>query len=209
MLHPFFTVLLVAEALYGVDIETDTSVDGLDPAVSRVLAVALSSEAEGDVIFTGEEAGILAAVDHHLSELPPGILVSWNGAAFDLPFLADRARWAGVELGLELKWDGSLHRPGRLPLPGHAGAYRARWYGHAHLDAYRAWRSLSEPDVPCGLKAVARKLGLDVVDVDDKRRIHAMGLAALRRYVASDATLARRLAALRWPEIAPFVDVAV
>ena len=196
----------MAVALYGVDIETDTSVDGLDPAVSRVLAVAVSSEIDGDVIFTGAEAGILSAVDQHLAELPAGVIVSWNGAAFDLPFLADRARWAGVELGLELRWDGSLHRPGRLPLPGHGGAYRARWYDHAHVDAYRAWRALSDPGVPCGLKAVARVAGLDVVDVDDKRRIHRLGLAALRRYVASDAALTRRLATLRWPEVARFID---
>ena len=54
--------------------------------------------------------------------LPPGIIASWNGALFDLPFLADRARACGVGLGL---------RPCRPPRPVARGSSPAtRLPGH-------------------------------------------------------------------------------
>lgn len=194
-------------ALYGLDIETDTSSDGLDPTVARVVAVALSSAATGDVVVTGSEAGVLAALDSHLAELPPGVIVTWNGGAFDLPFLAARAAAAGVDLGLELAWDPAAYRPGRVPLTGALGTCVARWHGHDHLDAYRAWRTaLAGPGEPCGLKAVARSQGLVPVEVDDVTLLHHEPLAKLRTYVASDAVLARQLAERRWGEIRRFVD---
>ncbi|HET9442738.1 MAG TPA: 3'-5' exonuclease [Acidimicrobiales bacterium] len=192
--------------LYGLDIETDTAAGGLDPGRAAVVAVALSSDGIGQLVLTGAEPALLAALDAHLAELAPGVLVTWNGGAFDLPFLSTRAAAAGVRLGLELAWDGAGHRPGRAPLPGHVGSYAATWHGHRHLDACRAWRRLSEPGEPCGLKAVARSQGLEPVEVDDPGGIHRLPLGDLRRYVASDALLARRLAELRWREVRRFVD---
>lgn len=192
--------------LYGLDIETDTTSDGLDPGVARVVAVAVSSSVGGDVVLTGPEAGVLGGLDAHLAELDPGVLVTWNGGAFDLPFLAARAAVADVDLGLQLAWDPAGYRPGRSPLPGHLGTYAASWHGHVHLDAYRAWRALSDPDLPCGLKAVARAEGLTPVEVDDVTRLHDVPLLELRRYVASDAALARRLAERRWREVRRFID---
>jgi uncharacterized protein YprB with RNaseH-like and TPR domain len=193
--------------LYGLDIETDTSADGLDPGVARVVAVAVSSEAGGDVVLTGPEAGVLAALDAHLDDLPAGVLVTWNGGAFDLPFLAARAAVIGVPLGLELAWDPSGYRAGRTPLPGALGTYAAGWYGHEHVDAYRAWRTrLAAPDESCGLKAVARSLGLDAVEVDDVALLHELPVGELRRYVASDASLTRRLAELRWSDVRRCID---
>ena len=193
--------------LYGLDIETDTTSDGLDPGVARVVAVAVSSAASGDLVLTGpSEAGVLAALDAHLAELAPGVVVTWNGGAFDLPFLASRAAVAGVGLGLELAWDPAGYRPGRVPLPGHLGTYAAAWYGHDHVDAYRAWRTLVAADVPCGLKAIARSEGLEAVELDDMAAVHAVPLDELRRYVASDASLARRLAERRWRDVRRFVD---
>ena len=64
---------------------------------------------------------------------------------------------------------------GRGPLPGHSGAYRATWYGHGHLDAYRVYRG----DVgrvlriSCSLKSIARLVGLAPVEVD-RERIHEL-----------------------------------
>ncbi len=184
--------------LYGLDIETDTSSDGLDPGVAQVVAVAISSAGVDDIVLTGDEAGVLAGLDAHLAALAPGILVTWNGGAFDLPFLATRAAVHRVEFGLELAWDPRGYRMGRAPLPGHLGTYAAGWYGHAHVDAYRAWRTLVDPDVPCGLKAVARAEGFEPVEVADIGALHTLPLADLRRYVASDAALARQLAERRW-----------
>lgn len=196
--------------LYGLDIETDTSTGGLDPATSGIVAVALASGAdgEGDTVFTGAEAGILAAVDSHIRDLAPGVIVTWNGAVFDLPFLAARARRTRTSVGLRLVHDRgiALRRP---PLPGHPGAYRATWHAHTHLDAYRAYRAaFLGPEASGALKVVARARGYTPVDVDP-RTIHELRLDDLRRYVTSDAVLARTLALTRWPDLAPYVDDAL
>lgn len=197
----------IRRPLYGLDIETDTSSDGLDPGVARVVAVGLSSADGGEVVLTGpSEAGVLAALDAALASLPAGVVVTWNGGAFDLPFLTARAAVTGVALGLELAWDPAGYRVGRAPLRGHLGTYAAAWYGHGHVDAYRAWRALSPADVPCGLKAVARAEGLEAVELPDVSAVHACSLDVLRRYVASDASLARLLAERRWRDVRRFVD---
>ena len=195
----------MAAALYGLDIETDTTTNGLDPSVASVVAVGLSSESDGEQVFIGGEAEILRDLDHHLARLEPGVIVTWNGAAFDLPFLADRAASRGLDTGLSILWDPALQKR-REPIPGHIGAYRARWHDHDHLDAYRAYRRLTEnPEVTCALKAVARREGFDPVEVDCDH-IHALSADELVAYVLSDARLARLLAARRWTEIRRFTD---
>src|SRR3954470_8978838 len=128
--------------LYGLDIETDTAVDGLDPSVGRVLAVAVvADDAHASGVFDhADERALLEHLDRHLAALPPGVLVTWNGARFDLPYLATRADRLGVPLGLQLRLDPALAGQ-HDPLPGHEGAYRARWHHHDHLDAYRLYRA--------------------------------------------------------------------
>lgn len=192
--------------LYGLDIETDTSLDGLDPGVAPVIAVAVSSEQE-DTVLTGAEPAVLRALDRHLADLEPGVIVTWNGAAFDLPFLADRAARHGIDLALEMHWDPRVPRSThRRPLPGHIGSYVACWYDHCHLDAYRAWRTLTaDPDESCALKAVAAREGLPAVELE-RSLIHEAALSLLRSYASSDAALARRLAERRWNEVRRFID---
>jgi DNA polymerase elongation subunit (family B) len=191
--------------IYGLDIETDTSVDGLDPAVAPVVTVALSTRA-GDEVFTGPEGPLLAALDDALRALPAGVLATWNGATFDLPFLADRAAHHGLDLGLALALDPAIvsRRP---PLAGHEGSYRARWHGHRHIDTYRLYRGDVGPalGVSCSLKTIARLVGLAPIEVD-REQIHALPADVLRAYVASDARLARQLTERRWPGAARFVD---
>ncbi|MFP3899708.1 MAG: 3'-5' exonuclease [Acidimicrobiia bacterium] len=194
--------------IYGLDIETDTSIDGLDPAVAPVIAVALSGPA-GDEIFDGAEPDLIRAVDRRLAQLPPGVIATWNGAAFDLPFLADRAHWHGLTLALRVLVDPVIplrHRP----LRGHPGAYRASWHGHRHLDTYRLYRGDVGPAlrVSCSLKAIARLVGLSPVEVD-REHLHDLDAPALHAYVASDARLARVLAERRWPGAGLFVDPTV
>ncbi|MEM7141260.1 MAG: 3'-5' exonuclease [Actinomycetota bacterium] len=181
-----------APLTYGLDIETDTTTNGLDPAVAAVVAVAVTG-ADLEVVLDGPEVEILLALDDLLRSLHPGVLVTWNGSGFDLPFLSDRARRHGVGLGLDLRLDAAIG--GRHdPLPGHEGAYRARWHGHGHLDGYQLFRADvgASLHLPCGLKPLARLVGLPVVEVD-RSRIHELDAAARRAYVASDAHLARAL----------------
>lgn len=191
--------------LYGLDIETDTRVDGLDPRVSAVVTVAVCG-AGHEAVFTGPERRLLRNLDQHLAALPPGVLATWNGAAFDLPFLADRARMAGVRLGLRLEPDPSLGPIG-APLPGHECAYRAAWGEHRHLDAFRLYRAdvRSLLRISCSLKSIARLAGFRPVEVD-RSRIHDLSREALHAYASSDARLARALAERRCPGAYRHVD---
>jgi hypothetical protein len=192
--------------VYGLDIETDTATDGLDPRVGRVLAAAVAGPGGEVVLAHHDEAALLRELDRWLAELTPGVLVTWNGAAFDLPYLATRAELNQVQLGLQLVPDPSLRLRGR-PLPGHQGAYRACWHGHRHLDAFRVFRA----DVgrtfglPCGLKALASLTGLAPVDTD-AARVHELDPASMHAYVASDARCTRALALGRWPTAAASID---
>jgi uncharacterized protein YprB with RNaseH-like and TPR domain len=191
--------------VYGLDIETDTTVDGLDPSVASVLTVALSNQGF-DEVFTGPEPDLLDQLDRRLASVEPGVLATWNGAAFDLPFLAQRAELYGLPLGLRLRHDPDLSTR-HSPLPGHPGAYRARWYDHGHIDAYRLYRGDVGPAlrVSCALKSIARLVGLAAVEVD-RTRIHELSHEALHAYAANDARLARVLTERRWSTAARFVD---
>ena len=177
--------------LYGLDIETDTSVDGLDPSVSPIVAVAVATP-DGDRVFQGAEDLVLHRTDELMSELDPGIVVTWNGSGFDLPFLAERAQRLGVTLGLDL-WDDGPERT-------EPGVVRGRWYAHDHLDGYRLYRADVGRSLgfPCGLKPLSRLVGLAPVEVD-RSCIRLLDDAALEAYVASDARLARELVLRRWP----------
>jgi hypothetical protein len=191
--------------VYGLDIETDTRENGLDPRVAAITTVALSSPGY-DETFTGTETDILRELDQRISELPPGVLATWNGASFDLPFLADRARRHGVSLGLRLRLDRRirLHHP---PLPGHIGAYRGSWYAHGHVDAYRLYRGDVGPAlrISCSLKSIARLVGLHAIEVD-RTRMQDLSHEALHAYATSDARLARVLTERRWSTASRFVD---
>ena len=191
--------------VYGLDIETDTTVDGLDPEVAPVVTVALSSPGF-DEVFSGDERGLLWDLDQRMRELEPGVLATWNGAAFDLPFLADRSARSGIDLGLRLRVDPSITMR-RPALRGHTGAYRAAWYDHGHIDAYRLYRGDVGPAlrVSCSLKSIARLVGLRPIEVD-RERIHDLSREALHAYASSDARLARVLTERRWPTASRFVD---
>src|SRR3954447_16716520 len=93
--------------IYGLDIETDTTENGLDPDVAAVVTVALAGPGYEEV-FTGDEPQLLIDLDDRLHQLEPGVIATWNGAAFDLPFLADRAELCDVDLGLRLREDRTI-----------------------------------------------------------------------------------------------------
>src|SRR3954471_16752503 len=191
--------------VYGLDIETDTSVDGLDPAVAPVVTVALSNPAY-DEVLAGRGDEILLDLDERLAELEPGVIATWNGAAFDLPFLSDRAALHGIPLGLRLQGDPRLQLD-HPPLPGHSVAYRARWFRHGHVDAYRLYRADVGPAlrVSCSLKSIARLVGVTPIAVA-RTRIQDLTHEILHAYAASDARLARVLTERRWPTAVRYVD---
>ena len=196
--------------IYGLDIESDTAVDGLDPARSSIVAVAVAGDGWVRVLHAadGGEATLLSRLDALLGRLAPGVVVTWNGGRFDLPFLADRAVVAGVGWSLRLAPD--LRRIDRHPLPGHAGGYVGSWGGHRHLDGYQLYRADLGRALPvsCGLKSLARLVGLTPVEVD-RTAIHLLDRPALDAYVGSDAELARALGLRRMPHALRHVDPVV
>lgn len=171
----------MATPVYGLDIETDTDVDGLDPLVGAVLAVAVAT-ADGDIVLDGPEPEILRSLDDLLCGLPAGVLATWNGGRFDLPYLATRSVLVGEPIHLRVEAE---------PL---VAGYRGAWHHHTHVDAYRLYRSDVGPAlrVSCSLKSIARLAGLDPVEVD-AARVHELSDLDLRDYVASDARCARDL----------------
>ncbi|HWJ99026.1 MAG TPA: hypothetical protein VNQ33_12760 [Acidimicrobiales bacterium] len=189
--------------IYGLDIETDNSEDGLDPAVASVRAVALSGQTF-DELYVGDEADLLRALDARLAGLPTGVVATWNGSAFDLPFLADRARILGIDLGLKLCLDRrlTLHR---APLPGHAGAYRASWHEHGHLDTFRIYGDADGAAQRLSLRSLGRFVRIGSHDVHPART-QTLSNEALHACAPSDARLARVLAERRWPAAARMID---
>jgi DNA polymerase elongation subunit (family B) len=162
--------------VYGLDIETDTSIDGLDPTRSAVVTAALSLPGP-DEVYIGVEWEILVDLDARLADLEPGVIATWNGATFDLPFLGDRAELWGLRLGLVLRPDPDTRIHGPL-LRGHVGGYRAAWHHHGHVDAYRLYRH-------------------DETD---------LSIEAQHAHPSSDARLARVLTERRWTTACRLVD---
>lgn len=188
--------------LVGFDIETDTSTGGLDPSTSRIVAVGLSTPT-GDEVYDGTEAELLTAVDRRLRELAGGILVTWNGSAFDLPFVAHRARLLDTPIGLVTAED-PVRRSRRDP---DRPAVRGRWHRLVHLDGYQLYRA----DVgrtlglSCGLKPLARLAGLQPVELD-RSCLHLAGAESVADYVASDARIAAELVRRRMPHALSMAD---
>jgi hypothetical protein len=194
------------QIVYGLDIETDTRTDGADPAVAPVVTVALSGR-NLDEIFVGPEPELLAALDERLARLEPGVIATWNGSTFDLPFIADRARLLGLDLGLQLCLDPRLTM-GRALLPGHGGAYRAAWHRHGHLDTFRLYGQPSGSGHWASLRVIGRVLGLSPAPALGGGRGCTQLLAneALHAHAPSDARLARVLAERRWSAAHRLID---
>lgn len=183
--------------VYGLDIETDTSSGGLDPRVAPVVTVALALPRH-DEIFQGRETTLLCDLDERLRTLPPGILATWNGAAFDLPFLAHRGAHHGLDLGLRLSLDPQRRQ--------RALTYRAAWHHHSHLDTLRLYYDEEPaPRVSSSLRSIARRVGLGSGS-GRRHPPHDLSHEARHACASSDARLARVLTERRMPGAARLVD---
>lgn len=191
--------------LTALDIETDTSpltedekaagytARGLDPRITRITSIALYSDGGITSVFADSEEAILASTRYVLAELNPSILVTWNGAVFDLPFISDRAARHGIWLPLNLT-PNPLIVPKYEPTPGHAGGYSATWGNAKHIDiAYVVRDSAKLRGVKWSLKPYAQSIGLDPVEVD-REKMHLLTKAEETRYVASDAKVTHQIA---------------
>lgn len=183
--------------IYGFDIETDNSEGhGLDSRFSRVTSIAISATDSLFVLDDTNEARLLRTFAAWLTdnETLPGIIATWNGSGFDVPFLADRAEATGVEIPLIAWADETVVPKYPSPNPNHATGYRAKFGVHNHVDICYAYKPYAEQnDVKWSLKPVADALGLDlfVEDAADLHNVHPVNRLA---YNGSDAHATRLLA---------------
>lgn len=191
---------------YALDIETDTTVNGLDPREAAVVAVAVSCSDGRSFVFSGPEKNLLTELEAFVGTLEPGVLITWNGSVFDLPFLVDRFRLNGVETSLFIKMDPTVLVKYQ-PLPGHQGGYRARWAEHVHCDVSPIFLDTARRlGVRHALKPVARAV-LDVEPIEvDRSRIHQLTEQELKAYATSDTDITLALASLKRREVAAGVD---
>lgn len=192
--------------IYGFDIETDTTINGLDPRVSKVVSMALYSPNYSIVIDGGTEVERLARLAEVAANLPRGSLIAtWNGSVFDFPFLATRALITGVRLGIEMQAD-----PGITPkyefTPPHTSGYRVRFAGHPHADiAYAYQEYAATVGVTWSLKPVCAALGIEMVKVDASK-IHELSSEELAVYNMSDVRGTHQAAELLGTSLDLYVD---
>jgi DNA polymerase elongation subunit (family B) len=191
--------------LVALDIEADTSVDGLDPHVSSVTEVALSTTT-GSRVFAGAEPALLTDLESYLASLPPAILVTWNGHTYDMPFLATRYRRLDLPTTLSIALDASIPIK-YTPLPGYAHACRAHWGQHHHVDICQLFAiTAQEQGVPFRLKPVARAvLGIEPIE-EDRANLHLLSPARRARYATSDTEITLALALTRLDEVLARLD---
>lgn len=198
------------DSVYALDIETLNDAargfHGLIPARSRITEVAVST-ADGGMVFNDEdELALLISLEAFLAELRPGLISTWNGAVFDLPFITDRFANYPVTHGWNLTADPQIV-PKYDPLPGHVGGYSAYWLAtgthHAHLDVSHYYKRLaSRAGVKHSLKPVCGALGIDMVEID-RENLHLYTPRERSEYALSDGYGTRQLALhqLGWIEL--------
>jgi hypothetical protein len=180
------------DRLYALDIETDTTIDGRDPAVAAVIAVAISEPAGPIAVLAGPEKMVLEGLLATLQALEPGLVATWNGSGFDLPFIQERCTLHGIETGWTVT---PTDLPGKYaPVGGRPARYASVLGAHRHADIAWAWQQhCADTGVSWSLKPLAHSLGLEAIEAD---REHASDLsrAELFAYVASDAHVTAVLA---------------
>ncbi len=209
MSHLCAMIVDVDNYLIGFDIETDTTINGLDPGVAEITSIAVWSPDVQTVFDQGDERGRIAGFLELLDELPPGIACSWNGCCFDGPFIESRARLVGLETGFDIVLD---HRivPKYSFLPGWDAAARLRLRGHRHADVAYAYRdyALSTPalgEKRWGLKYVAESLGIEMIRIDASQ-MHRYSAETRHEYNLSDSRGTYLLGAALGDGIEPWVD---
>ena len=168
------------DRIYGFDIETDNSEGfGLVPEKSRVTEIAIDTASGGEV-FAGNERTILRDFEAYLGTLEPGLLVPWNGAFFDVPFITDR--WAAVNwMSDSVANDQS---PAALPSTENSGSSRSGATGGLSISAELSISTLSkmtEP-LPCcaTLVSITWKEEMRTGNFVDAGNVHSRSFQPLR-----------------------------
>ncbi len=167
--------------IYSLDFETNTEQgDGLNPMnpLTSITSAAVrfgpldpeGSGPEGAISFDDScEQRLLLGV-RNFFESPwtePGCIVTWNGAAFDIPFFISRTQRHNIPL---FKFEARVsdqRKPKYKALNGHEGGYILRWGGHTHADIWPAFMEFQKAAGISGkLKDTAEHLGFEPIRVD-------------------------------------------
>ena len=189
--------------IYAWDVETDNSKgQGLTARHpdSRITSISFAHAAGVEVIAHDDEAHILTDWLDLLMMTEPGLLTSWNGAFFDIPFVADRAQILNHRLGA--LWH-LYAMPGLRPkydfLPGHTTGYALTFptpagLPHQHLDIANSYQTFAaEAGVTWSLKPVYRAVtGKEPVELD-RANLHLYSREQQDAYSASDSVITREL----------------
>jgi DNA polymerase elongation subunit (family B) len=183
------------------DIETDTSDgNGFNPELAQIVAAGLAFNDRIPVCLTNaDERALLIDCDDIIS-LHQGILVTWNGCGFDIPFVNVRASKLGLDLGLRVKADPDMvpkyPMSLELGLPVHA-----RWHNLIHVDIAPLYEDMARfNNITWSLKPVAKFLGFTPVEVNGDG-IHDLTGKELRAYNISDAVVTLELANLAYKAV--------
>lgn len=222
---PFERNPMRTSPIYALDIETFNGLlpngkkaYGLDPAQSYITEIAVCGPDFGEVFAlaggdSANEADLLRGAAFYLSTLEPGIIATWNGRFFDLPFIHDRAVSNGLdvekELGLTLSPRDDV-QPKYDFLPGHDVGYEAFWTAHFgnHVtsDISFDFKEFAEMHgVKHSLKPTARAAGLNPIELD-RERLHEYTDEERQAYALSDVRITRELALRLYPEGAIELD---
>lgn len=183
--------------IYAVDFETDNSEGkGLDPRASVLTSVALA--VPGGVYFhEGPEIGVLANLINWLTELPVGLLSSWNGTHFDFPWLITRL----LAYRTSEKWTNELDiyatevrlAPKYELCPGWDHGVGGFIQGHTLFDTAYGYKDYAEHfGVPWKLADVAKQAGIEVKK-HDSANLHLLTLEERKEHNTWDALATRQL----------------
>ncbi len=178
--------------------QIDLETTGLDATRDRILLVAVRGPDGATHTIEGDEATVLARLVAWVRDCDPDVIENHNLHGFDLPFLVQRARAAGVALALGRTDEPMRERMGRKKI-----RYVAP--GRELIDTLDAVvrHDFAARDLPGhGLKAVARHLGLagperELIHGEQIAEVYRTDPDRVRRYAIADveevAGLARML----------------
>lgn len=184
----------IVTAYYAFDIETTD----LRWDKGQVTTWAIFNDDLAIVQESRDEPWLIARLRETWASLPPGIVLTWNGAVFDGPFVSARSvhlglgRWFDLVPNLQIS-------PKYEPQPGFAQfgydpVFPASRGVHGHTDvayAMRAWAE--EHGCHWSLKPVARAFGIDVIEVD-REHMEKLSTSERAAYCLSDVAATYRLA---------------
>jgi DNA polymerase elongation subunit (family B) len=207
--------------LYALDIETCTNPgDGLNPTnpLTRITSVSVlygpddkDLSPTGAVIFDDKnESRLLRSLDAWMTDkdTEPGLIITYNGANFDIPFLLTRSDINDVALGISAK----VHSARRGPYgvrKGHAGGYIVKWETkttpHDHVDIWLPYIKIAKAaGIKAGLKVIAKHYGYTPIEVD-RNEMASLSVAQRAAYNLSDVEVTYELAK-RLPDLYSFSD---